>query len=72
MKRKGIIIKYNQASGIIKDEQNINYIFTKNSLKKDVPLKENDKVLFNPEKFQTVDVTENIATFVEKIKIEDK
>lgn len=67
MKIKGTIIKYNQASGIIKDKDNVSYIFTKNNIKNNTELKENDEVMFKPEKFQTVEVNENIATFIEKI-----
>lgn len=66
MKIKGTIIKYNQASGIIKDKNNVCYIFTKNNIKNNTELKENDEVMFRPEKFQTVEVNENIATFIEK------
>lgn len=66
MKIKGTIIKYNQSSGIIKDKDNVSYIFTKNNIKNNVELKENDEVMFRPEKFQTVEVNENIATFIEK------
>ena len=66
MKIKGIVVKYNQASGIIKDENNIKYIFTKNNIKDDLALKENDEVIFLPEKFNTIEITENIATFIEK------
>lgn len=67
MKIKGIVIKYNGASGIIEDENNITYIFTINNIKDDVEITENDKVIFIAEKFKTVEVEENIATFIEKI-----
>lgn len=67
MKIKGIVIKYNGTSGIIEDENNITYIFTINNIKDDVEIKENDKVIFIAEKFKTVEVEENIATFIEKI-----
>ena len=67
MKIKGTIINYNQTSGIIKDKDNVCYIFTKNNIKNNTELKENDEVMFTPEKFQTIEVNENIATFIEKI-----
>ena len=67
MKIKGTVVKYNQASGIIKDENNISYIFTRNNIKNAIMLKENDEVIFLPEKFNTVEVEENIATFIEKV-----
>ena len=66
MKLKGTVIKYNQASGIIKDQNNTTYIFTKHNLKNNDNLVENDEVRFTPQKFQTIDTNENIATFIEK------
>ncbi len=67
MKIKGKVIKYNDASGIIRDNDNNTYIFTKNNIKNDIELKEDDKVMFLAEKFKTIDVDENIATFIENI-----
>ena len=67
MKIEGIVIKYNKASGIIKGNNNIEYIFTKNNIKGDIELSINDKVLFLPEEYKTIEVSELIATFIERL-----
>lgn len=67
MKIEGIVIKYNGASGIIKGNNNRDYVFTKNNIKNNIELNTNDKVLFLPEEYKTIEVNEFIATFIEKL-----
>ena len=66
MKIKGIVTEYNKISGVIEDGKT-KYIFTNKNIKKNNKVKKGDIVKFLPETFKTVEVKENIATFIEKI-----
>ena len=65
MKKVGIIIKYDGNTGIIKDNDNKEYLFNKNNLLNRVEI--NDKVKFNVEIYETVEIKKLMATFIEKI-----
>lgn len=64
MKKKGTIIKFDNYNGIILSEDNIEYLFNKNNLLYDAKI--NDKVIFNSELFETVEIKKYVATFIEK------
>lgn len=65
---EGKVIKYNGNTGIIRDKQNNEYLIHKNNIKKNEKIAVNDDVIFVPEIFSTIDIKENIATFIKKKK----
>jgi hypothetical protein len=68
LKNIGKIINYNGSSGFIIDNNGEKYILSKNNILYSNPQNE-DLVIFKVEKFKTVEIEENIATFVQKMNI---
>lgn len=68
-KIEGKVLKYNGISGTIIDQNNNEYLMIKNNIKDDEVILANDIVIFIPEIFKTVEIEENVATFIEKKKI---
>lgn len=67
MKNIGKIINYTGGSGMIIDNNGKKYIVSKNNISYPNP-QNGDLVTFKIEKFKTVEVEENIATFVSKFE----
>lgn len=67
MKNIGKIINYTGGSGTIIDNNGKKYIVSKNNINYPNP-QNGDLVTFKIEKFKTVEVEENIATFVSKFE----
>ena len=67
MKNIGKIINYTGGSGLIIDNNGKKYIVSKNNISYPNP-QNGDLVTFKIEKFKTVEVEENIATFVSKFE----
>ena len=65
MRKIGKVIAYDEKTGKIVDDKLKTYIFTSEDILGDV--KVNDVVLFSPEVYRTIEVTENVAKFVEKV-----
>ena len=69
MKNIGKIINYVGCSGLIIDNEGKKYILLKDNILYLNP-KIGDLVTFKVEKFKTVEIEENIATFVAKVEYE--
>lgn len=68
MIKSGILVEYDDNIGIIKDNENIEYIV----LKKDIicdNLKINDMVKFESEVVMTSEEDKNIARFINKLSL---
>ena len=65
MRKIGKVLAYDEKTGKIVDDKLKTYIFTSEDILGDV--KVNDVVLFAPEVYRTIEVTENVAKFVEKV-----
>lgn len=65
IKTIGKIANYKAGSGLIIDSNGIQYIVTKQNIMYPNP-KNGDLVSFNIEKFKTVEIDVNLATFVKK------
>jgi len=65
MRKIGKVLAYDEKTGKIVDDKLKTYIFTSEDILGDV--KVNDVVLFSPEVYRTIEVTENVAKFVEKV-----
>lgn len=68
MKSIGKIINYNGSSGLIINNNGEQYILSKNNILYSNP-QNGDLVTFKVEKFKTIEVEENIATFVQLLNI---
>ena len=66
MRKIGKILAYDNNTGKIVDDKLKTYAFTSNDILGD-EVKVNDIVLFSPEVYRSVEVTENVAKFVEKV-----
>ena len=71
MKNIGKIINYNGSSGLIIDNNGEKYILSKNNILYSNP-QNGDVVTFRVEKFKTIEIEENIATFVQILNINTK
>ena len=71
MKNIGKIINYNGSSGLIIDNNGEKYILSKNNILYSNP-QNGDVVTFRVEKFKTIEIEENIATFVQSLNINTK
>lgn len=71
MKNIGKIINYNGSSGLIIDNNGEKYILSKNNILYSNP-QNGDVVIFKVEKFKTIEIEENVATFVQKLNINNK
>ena len=69
MKIEGKVIKYNGNTGIIIDKDNNEYLILKHNIKNDEDITIDDKVIFVPEIFKTIDMEEKVAMFIEKLRI---
>ena len=65
MRKIGKVLAYDEKTGKIVDDKLKTYIFTSEDILGDV--KVNEVVLFSPEVYRTIEVTENVAKFVEKV-----
>ena len=65
MRKIGKVLAYDEKTGKIVDDKLKTYIFTSEDILGDV--KVNDVVFFSPEVYRTIEVTENVAKFVEKV-----
>jgi len=65
MRKIGKVLAYDEKTGKIVDDKLKTYIFTSEDILGDV--KVNDVALFSPEVYRTIEVTENVAKFVEKV-----
>lgn len=71
MKNIGKIINYTGSSGIILDNNGKKYIVSKNNISYPNP-QNGDLVTFKIEEFKTIEVEEKIATFVQRLNINNK
>lgn len=71
MKNIGKIINYNGSNGLIIDKNGEKYILSKNNLLYSDP-RNGDIVTFKVEKFKTIEIEKNIATFVQRFNINEK
>lgn len=71
MKNIGKIINYNGSSGLIIDNNGEKYILSKNNILYSNP-QNGDVVTFKVEKFKTIEIEENVATFVQRLNINNK
>ncbi|MBO5183126.1 MAG: hypothetical protein J6B64_01885 [Bacilli bacterium] len=62
----GIVINYDGYTGEIITETG-KYLLLKNNIKDKQILNNNDKVMFNPETIELLDIKTPLATFIEKI-----
>lgn len=67
MKNIGKIVNYIGGSGLIIDDNGQKYILSKNNVMYSNP-QNGDLVNFKVEKFKTIEIEENIATFVSKVE----
>lgn len=66
MKKEGIIIDYNGFVGKIKSIEGEEYLMLRKDIIGDV--KEDDKVLFTPDLFKTIDYERQVARFIRKLE----
>ena len=71
MKNIGKIINYNGSSGLIIDNNGEKYILSKNNILYSNP-QNGDVVTFKVEKFKTIEIEENVATFTQRLNINNK
>ena len=70
MRKIGRVLAYDEKTGKIIDDKLKTYLFTSEDVMGEV--KVNDMVVFSPEVFRTVEITENVAKFVEKVNEKNK